>query len=110
MIAFVREMLRKYIVVATSFAQNSVRTPFVVIMLLAILTTILFFCSITLFCSGVHGADNFLWIPFSSHKTLNSSEVNSPPLFERRAFMLLPLYFSTNALNFSKVYDLFFKK
>jgi hypothetical protein len=61
-------------------------------MVLAISCTTLFFFSTTPFCRGFLVVENCLFIPYYTQKSLNSFEVNSPPLSDLKnlIFKLVP--------------------
>ena len=56
---------------------------------------VLFLLFATPFCCGIYATVNCLLIPFSLQKSVNSCDVNSPPLSVRRHFMNVPVSFST---------------
>ena len=60
---------------------------------------VLFFLYAIQFCCGLYGVDNFLLIPESLHNSLNSFDVNSPPLFDRKVFSFFYVLFSIKSLN-----------
>ena len=62
-------------------------------MLLAILRIEQFFLSATPFCCGDLGTVRGRRIPFSSQNSLNSFDVNSPPLSDLKALISWPLLF-----------------
>ena len=57
-----------------------------------------FFRSLTPFYWGLYGVLKSLLIPDSLHSSLNSCEVNSPPLSDRKVLIFLSVRFSTKAL------------
>ena len=82
-------------------------------MALAASMIILFFLSATPFYCGLYGVVNCLLIPESLHNSLNSFDVNSPPLFDQKVLILFSVWFSIkdlNSLNLLNTSSLFFKK
>ena len=59
--------------------------------------------SATPFCCGVRGADVSWVMPCSSKNRVNSSDVNSPPLSDRKNLICRPVSFSIMATNALKV-------
>ena len=60
---------------------------------------VLFFLSATPLCCGLYGVVNSLLIPESLHNSLNSFDVNSPPLSDQKFLILFSMCFSIKALN-----------
>ena len=55
--------------------------------------------SILPFCCGLYGVVNSLLIPEYLHNSLNSFDVNSPPLYDLNVFIFFSMWFSINDLN-----------
>ena len=74
---------------------------------------ILFFLFATPFSCGLYGVDNSLLIPESLHNSLNSFDVNSPPLSDQKVLIFFYVWFKIKALkslNLLKTSSLFFIK
>ena len=68
-------------------------------MALAASMIILFFLSVTPFCCGLYGVVNSLLIHESLHNSLNSFDVHSPPLSDRKVLIFFSVWFYTRTLN-----------
>jgi len=77
---FVGQQFDKYTAQSIASAQNSLGILFVFNMLRVILRIVIFFLSTTPFCCGDVGTIKRRRIPFASQNSLNSLDVNSPPL------------------------------
>ena len=80
-----------YTVVLAAFAHRCIA--------IVVSMIVLFFLSATPFYCGLYGVVNCLLIPESLHNSLNSFDVNSPPLFDRKVLILFSVWFSIKDLN-----------
>ena len=87
-----------YTIVVASFSQRCIGRSWSCIIVFAASMMVLFFRSTTPFFWGLYGVLNSLLISDSPQSSLNSSDVNYPPLFERRILIFLSVWFSTKAL------------
>ena len=87
-----------YIAVLAAFSQRCIGRSWSCNIAFVASMMVWFFRFATPFYWGLYGFINSLLIPYSLHSSLNSSEVNSPPLFDRRVLIFLSAWFSTKAL------------